>query len=237
MLNENKILAIIPARAGSTRISQKNTKVFAGKPLVSWTIEAAKRSKYIDRIIISTNDDLVIKIAKEYKINVSFKRPENLSGNNAASEKVVMHTIKKIEEKENHKYDYCILLQSTSPLRTTDQIDEALEKIVNNKKAKSLVSVGTFEKSPYWIKKISSSGFLQNFIKEKDCERKAKNNKLYMPNGAIYIAPVEIIKKEMNFYTDKTIYYIMDEISSIDIDTEFDFKLAEHFFKNYLCIK
>lgn len=235
MLNGKKIIAIISARRGSKRLPGKNIKEINGFPLVVWSFIAAKKSKYIDRIIVSTDDTSIIKIAKEYKIDAPFVRPSRLATNKISSEKVILHAIKWLEDKEGDSYDYLVSLQPTSPLRCASHIDAAIKKIENDKNAKTLVSVSKIQKSPYWIKRADKKGFLHNFICGVKNWHKKNISSLYLPNGAIFVCSTRQFKKESAFYTNKSIYYEMDEISSIDIDTDFDFEIAEFFMKTNNC--
>ena len=140
MINGQSILAIIPARRGSKRLPGKNIKILGDKPLIAWTIEAAKNSQYIDHIIVSTDSDKIAKVAKNWGVAVPFERPSYLSTDEASSEDVIVHTLNWIEENEGILFDYFILLQPTSPLRQTKDIDQALE-LMEKKNASSVVSV------------------------------------------------------------------------------------------------
>ena len=122
MIGKKKLLAVIPARGGSERIPKKNILNLSGKPLISWTIEAALASKYIDDVVVSTDDNEIFTIAKKYGAKVPFIRPDKFSSNHASSISVVLHVIDFLQ-KVNESYDYIILLQPTSPLRTVKNID------------------------------------------------------------------------------------------------------------------
>ena len=129
MINTNSILAIIPARSGSKGLPNKNTLNLLDKPLIAWTIEAAKKSKYLDRLILSTDCDKISKIAQKYNCEVPFLRPKNLSTDISKGNDVIMHAIKTIKK----EYDIIVVLQPTSPLRTNDDIDLALEHMIKKK--------------------------------------------------------------------------------------------------------
>lgn len=142
----SKILAIIPARGGSKGVPRKNIRELAGKPLIAWTIEEAKKSKYIDRLILSTEDDEIIEVAKQYGCEVPFKRPIELAQDDTPGIDPVLHAIEQCPG-----YDYVVLLQPTSPLRTVDDIDGCIEQLLSSDGTNFCVSVTEPEKSPYWM--------------------------------------------------------------------------------------
>ena len=228
MLNNKKILALIPARGGSKGLPRKNIKPLLGKPLIAWTIEQALNSKYIDRVIVSTDDLEIAEISKKYGAEVPFIRPKELAQDDTPTIDVVFHTLDYFENK-GEKFDIVILLQPTSPLRETSDIDRALEMFINNEDALSLVSVKENEHPPFWSLKLESN-FLKPLFEEKlFFKRRQELPQSYMPNGAIFIARVDTLKQYKTFYTPKTIAYIMPPEKSIDIDTKFDFLLVESF--------
>jgi len=226
LLNNKKILALIPARGGSKGLPRKNIRPLLGKPLIAWTIEQALNSKYIDRVIVSTDDLEIAEISKKYGAEVPFIRPKELAQDDTPTIDVVFHTLDYFENK-GEKFDIIILLQPTSPLRETSDIDRALEMFINNEDALSLVSVKENEHPPFWSLKLKKN-FLKPLFEEKFFfKRRQELLQSYMPNGAIFIAWVDTLKEYKTFYTPKTIAYIMTPEKSIDIDTKFDFLLAE----------
>ena len=136
MIGNKSVLAVIPARLKSKRLIKKNIKILKGKPLIFWTHKEAKKSKYIDKIILSTESRKIRKVAKKYNIDVPFLRPNYLAKDNVNSGKVCLHILKKIKK----KYDYILLLQPTSPLRKSKHIDNAISFFHKNKR-KSLISI------------------------------------------------------------------------------------------------
>jgi len=223
MYKDKTYLAIIPARGGSKRLPNKNILDLAGKPLISYTIEAAKKSKYIDEIIVSSDSDEILEIVKEYNIK-TIKRPDYLASDTAKTIDVIKHVI----EIMNKKYDYIVLLQPTSPLRNEKHIDEAIE-LLNVKEADAIVSVCEMEHSPLWSNTLPSSLSMEGFIREEIKNKRSQElEKYYRINGAIYICKTDELLKQNTLFLDKNIFaYIMDRKSSIDIDDEIDFKLAE----------
>lgn len=224
MIKDKKILVIIPARGGSKGIPHKNIKELNGKPLIAYTIQCAIESKYIDRVIVSTEDINISNVAENFGADVPFLRPEVLAEDDTPSIDVILHCINTLEA-NNEYYDYICLLQCTSPFRTVDNIDEAIYKLIE-KNGSSLVSVCESEVNPYWMKKINDEKLI-DFIKEIDASRRQDLPKIYRLNGAIYISKVNELKQLKSWYGKNTIPYIMNRKSSIDIDEPIDFKFAE----------
>lgn len=221
MTSPPKILAIIPARKGSKGILSKNTKLIYNKPLISWTIEAAQKSKYIDKIIISTDCVKVKKIAKSYNINVPSLRPANISRDSSSSDEVIKYEINR-----EKGFDIICMLQPTSPLRDFKDIDSAFEEFFNNK-CSALVSVCKNQHSPYWSFEIDGK-YLKTLFPNKNINKRRQDlPDTYMLNGAIYIAAVDFYKEQSSFITNQTIPYIMPFYKSIDIDSIEDFEIAE----------
>ena len=226
MIKNKSILAIIPARKGSKRLVGKNMLDLNGKPLIAWTIEEALKSKYIDNIIISTDDENIINLSKQYKgINVPFVRSKGLSSDKATSLDVVLHAINYFSC--NHKnFDYVMLLQPTSPLRKSKDIDYSIEEL--SEEDKSVVSVCETDHSPLWSNRLPDNKSMKNFLsKEIQNLRSQDLPKYYRLNGAIYISEVEYLVKEKGFLGDQTKAYIMPIERSIDIDTKKDLELCK----------
>jgi len=218
-----KIIGIIPARGGSKGLLRKNILPLAGKPLIAWTIEAALKSKYLARVIVSTDDPAIAKISKKHGADVPFMRPRKLSTDRAKSIDVVFHVLRCLPE----KYDYAVLLQPTSPLRTAADIDACL-KLCITKKANSCVSVEEADRNPYWMYSLNKKGMMRKLIEtKKQIDRRQDLPKAYALNGAIYVARVDRLLNNKAFVTAETYAYVMPHERSIDIDSEIDFRFAE----------
>lgn len=220
-------LAIIPARGGSKRLPRKNLLDLNGKPLVAWSIEAGLNSKYIDKVVVTSDDADILNIAKYYGV-LSINRPIELSSDTATTFDAVEHAIENIKY-----YDYIVLLQPTSPLRTEWHIDKAIEFLIN-KEADAIVSVCEMDHSPLWSNTLddtlSMAEFLTKSIKNK---RSQDLDSYYRINGAIYICDTKKLLKEKGFFIENGIYaFKMDRETSIDIDNEIDFQLADLILKN-----
>lgn len=225
MFDNKRILAIIPARGGSKGVPRKNIRNLAGKPLIAWTIEEANKSKYIDRTIISSDDEEIMMVAKKYGGDVPFKRPEKLAQDASPGIDTILHAISLIEG-----YDYIVMLQPTSPLRTVEDIDGCIEFFTENN-AHSCVSVTEAEANPYWMYNIDSSKNnlmtpILNLSKELFYQRQ-KLPKVYQLNGAVYIAEKNWLIEHETFIDNETIGFIMPQLRSYDIDNEMDFRITE----------
>lgn len=224
MYKNKKFLAIIPARGGSKGIPNKNIMDICGKPLIAYTIEAGKKSKYIDEIVVSTDSDSIKVVAKQYGAKVPFLRPEQLSNDTAKSIDVVLHAID-FYKNNNMNFDYIILLQPTSPLRTFEEVDKAIEKLVNYDR-KSLVSVCEADENPVLMRTIQDEKLREVISFEGKNLRRQDLPTFYIFNGALYINSVDMLINEKKFVNENTIPYVMDKESSIDIDTTLDAKLV-----------
>ncbi|HEY9062154.1 MAG TPA: acylneuraminate cytidylyltransferase family protein [Pseudobacteroides sp.] len=225
---DNLIHCVIPARKGSKRLKGKNTRLFLDKPLISWTIEEAMKSKNIGSITVSTDDEAVMEIANNYGISI-LQRPQELAADDSTTSDVVLHFISGMMERGD-AVSHIMLLQPTSPLRTAKHIEEAIDYyFFNIDKIDSLISVSRSEHPPWWNKKIGENGLLTDafpydrskFNKSQDFPR------TYIVNGAIYIAKVDELIIHKGFETGRILPYIMERQCSIDIDNEFDLLLAE----------
>jgi CMP-N-acetylneuraminic acid synthetase len=226
MIDDKKLLAIIPARGASKRLPRKNILDLSGKPLIAWTIEAALGSKYIDRVVVSTDDQEIANIAKKHGADIPFIRPSELATDQTTSVDVVLHLLNQLEKIED-KYDYVILLQPTSPLRTAKNIEEAI-KLLRTKNSDAVISVCESGHPPLWYNTLPDDMSMDNFL---DASIKNKRSqdlpKQYRINGAIYISSIERLRNESSFFLSENCHaYIMEQNVSIDIDTRDDFDFA-----------
>lgn len=199
--------------------------------MIGWTIEAAKESKYIDEVVVSTDDNELAKISKEFGASVPFMRPDQLATDMADSYSVVMHCLNYFKI-NNVNFDMVLLLQPTSPLRTGKHIDEAIESYFE-KNAKAIISVCECDHSPLWSSVLPVDKSLVNFISPEIAGLRSQDlPKYYRLNGAIYVFDVkEYIKSKGNLYGENSFAYEMNNQSSIDIDTKIDFQLAKLIFQ------
>lgn len=233
MYNGKTILALIPARAGSKRLPYKNTRPLLGKPLISWTIEQAKNSKYIDATVVSTDDQKLSEISRQWGADVPFLRPKGLATDRAKVIDVIIHAIDWFE-RNGKSYDLIILLQPTSPLRLPEDIDKTI-KYLFLREAKAVVSVSEVDCHPYWMNTLPNNGSMMNFLRHDVMNRnKQELPVFYRLNGALYLAYSDYLKKQRSFFGNDTFAYIMPRERSVDIDDEIDFCLAETIFRRKL---
>ena len=226
MINNKKILAIIPARERSKRLPGKNTMKLAGKPMIAWSIESANKSKYIDEIIVSTDSNKIKEVAKYYGAKVPFLRPAELASDTAKTIDVVNHVLDYLDKNKTN-FNYIILLQPTSPLRTSVDIDHSIEML--NERVCSVVSVCEAEHSPLWYNTLPENHSMKNFISQEIKNIRSQDlPQYYRLNGAIYLSDINHFKKSNGFLGDKTFAYIMDRKYSIDIDNNEDFDYCEY---------
>ncbi|MBF0504253.1 MAG: acylneuraminate cytidylyltransferase family protein [Candidatus Omnitrophica bacterium] len=225
MYKNQRIIALVPARGGSKGLPHKNIRLLEGKPLIAWTIEQAKKSKYIDRVIVSTDDKKIANISKQYQAQVPFLRPAALATDKAAMMDVVFHAMEWIK-RNNDSYDLIMLLQPTSPLRKSRDIDDAI-KWLFKKNAKAIVSVCKTEHHPYGANVLPKNGCMGTFIRPEIVNKNRQQLPVfYRINGAIYLANWSYLKKNRQFLGKKTYAYIMPAVRSVDIDSHMDFEFA-----------
>lgn len=223
MIEGKTVLAIIPARGGSKGIARKNIRYLGGKPLIAWAIEAAKKSKYIDRLILSSDDVEIIEVAKGFGCDAPFVRPSELAQDDSPGIDPVLHAMDNLSK----EYDYVALLQPTSPLRNEDDIDGCLEMCVNAN-SQSCVSVAETKHNPYWMYHLDKDSILVPLFESgKEYTRRQELPKVYAINGAVYVAEFHWLRAEKKFIGENTLAYIMPEERSVDIDSEADLELLE----------
>ncbi len=226
MYAKKRILAVITARSGSKGIPDKNIKHFAGKPLVYWTIKEALKSKYIDKLIASTDNQKIAAICRRFGAAAPFLRPNALAMDKANSMDALRHAYNFFKAKQEY-FDLILLLQPTSPLRKTEDIDGAI-KFLFEKKAKAVISVARAFISPLWVNKLPQNKCMKDFL----AKQAANKNRQALPeyfqlNGAVYLGFSECVLKNNSFFGPRTFAYLMPRERSIDIDDMIDFKLAE----------
>jgi CMP-N-acetylneuraminic acid synthetase len=235
MIGEKNILAVVPARGGSRSIPQKNLFPLMGIPLICHTLKAAKESRYLEEVILSSDDDNIIAVASKWGINVPFKRPAELAQDDTPMAPVLHHALVAMEEFSRKRFDIVVLLQPTSPLRTSKHIDDAIE-LYEQKRADSVVSVVQVPHNltPTSLVQIGKEGKLLPYERtgQKMILQRDKKPSFYARNGpAVLVLARHIILENKPFYTDNTFPYIMPREDSIDIDEPIDLELAEFFLK------
>ncbi len=220
MIARRSVLAIIPARGGSKGVSRKNVRLAGGKPLIAWTIEAARQSRFIDRLILSSDDAEIIRVATEWGCEVPFVRPAELARDETPGIAPVMHALQTLPG-----YDLVVLLQPTSPLRSTEDIDACIAACAEGK-TPACVSIVEAEESPYWMYTLQLGGKMHPLLPSVDViTRRQDLPKAYLLNGAVYVADSAWLLCNGSFLSAETLGYVMPRERSLDIDTELDLKL------------
>lgn len=226
MYKNKRILAVIPARGGSKGLPGKNIRPFSGKPLIAWTIMRASASRYLDKVIVSTDDLKISEAACKYGAEAPFLRPKKLATSSAKIVDVLIHALD-FFEKKGSKFDIIMLLQPTSPLRKTEDMDEAI-KLLFLQNAQAIVSVCPVEHHPLWSNILMRDGRMKNFVIQNTANKNRQElPEYYRINGAVYLAYSSFLRRHKNFITNRTYAYKMPQARSVDIDTELDFKLAQ----------
>jgi CMP-N-acetylneuraminic acid synthetase len=228
MYKGKTFLAIIPARGGSKRLPMKNVLELAGSPLIKWTIDAGIGSQYIDKVIVSSDDDDIIRISSKCGASTPFKRPRNLSGDDVNKSVVIKHAINYYKEKLDEYFDYIVYLQPTSPLRESKHIDSAVKELFL-KGGDAIISVCRTECPIPWcgtLPKDKNMDLFLDYDVANSQSQKFINN--YRLNGAIYICNTnKFIESGCMFLKEKTYAFEMSRSASIDIDYEDDFQYAQ----------
>ena len=233
MYKEKTFLAIIPARAGSKGLPGKNIKELCGKPLISWSIEKSLKSSYVDEVMVTTDSEEIAHISKEYGALVPFLRPDYLASDTATSFDAIKHTIEFYKNEMKKEFDYIVLLEPTSPLREDNDIDNMIEKIVNNEENfDSIVSIGEVHEHPSIMKKIKNEIFLEPYCKELEMKSRRQDNDIaYFPYGVAYIVKTKNLLQEETFYTKRNAFYEIKRYQCYEIDDIYDFLAIENIMK------
>jgi len=227
-----RILGIIPARGGSKGVPKKNIKFLGGKPLIAYTIEATKNAKGLTQVILSSDNDEIIKTAQDYGLEVPFKRPANLATDESPTILTVIHALEYFKEK-GIEFDAVCLLQVTNPFRTSELIDKALKKFKNSK-ADCLISVleVPHEYNPHWVFEKNAKGNLEISTGESEIISRRQDLPIsYYRDGSIYIAKTEVILNQKSLYGKSIAYMEADKTTHVNIDTMEDWEKAEELSK------
>ena len=222
------IIAIIPAREGSKGVPLKNMTLVNKKPLIDWTIDAALHSKYISAIVVSSDSDVILNHVKQNDNVICIERPSNLAKDDTPTEPVIIQALEQLEEKE---FDVVLLLQPTSPLRTSEDIDNAYEAFIKSE-ATALISVTEPKHHPLKSFKKNDEGYLEGLVNDKfPFMPRQELPEVYQPNGAVYMIYKKDFLESHKLITTSTIPFMMSLENSIDIDTLDDIKMVERLFK------
>lgn len=223
MIAGKRVLAVIPARGGSKGVPGKNIRPLAGRPLIAWTIAAAGHAPEIDRAVVSSEDADIIETARQWGGEAPFVRPAELARDDTPGIAPALHALDALPE----SYDYVVLLQPTSPLRTGADISAALALCVEQN-APACVSVSAPQHAPWWMFRLDEARRMHSlFPKDALPARRQDMPEVYALNGAVYVAKVSWLRETRSFLTPETVAYVMPRERALDIDTELDFTVAE----------
>lgn len=232
MIEKKTVLAVITARGGSKGLPGKNIRPLAGKPMLAWTIEAARASRYVDRVIVSTDDDAIAAVAAACGAEVPFRRPPELSGDTAQIEDAVRHAMVWMTE-HDRSYDYVVHLTPANPLRTAADVDRAIESLDANPVAEAVLTVVQCEKTPLFANQLPPDRNLNGFIAE---EIKFKNRQelpiYYQLAGSVSASTWESFLTHKSFLTPRSYALVVGERTGTDVDSLKDFLMAELYFSH-----
>ena len=224
------MIAIIPARGGSKGVPHKNIKMLCNKPLIAYTICAARGASCIDRVIVTTDDEEIATVASEYGAEIPFIRPAYLASDTAVAPDVYLHAVEYLMDNEGISIEKFMVLLPTAPFRTSGHIDEAYS-LFNGSGATTMVSVKEAEIPPSWYLSLDDEGHIRSCdfgMSINDTNNRQFASKYYICNGAIYILDYRLLKQKKTYFCEDTIPYVMNALDSIDIDNADDFKYAEY---------
>jgi CMP-N-acetylneuraminic acid synthetase len=219
-----KILALIPARGGSKGIHRKNIRLFDGKPLIAWSIEAAKKSPSVAAVVVSTEDEEIADVARDFGADIPFIRPKHLSEDATSGMDPVFHALGILKG-----FDFVLLLQPTSPLRTAQDIEDIV-KFRERLGVPAAVSVSECKLHPSCVYGITRDERFELLSGQPFNRPRQVLPPVYIPNGALYLAECAWLEKKRSFVSEETGAFVMPPERSIDIDTEFDWNIAEFLF-------
>ena len=228
MYQDKTIVGIITARGGSKGIPRKNIRPFCGAPLISWTIAAAHASTLLDRVIVSTDDEAIVQVAEAFGASVPFRRPAELATDTATSLDVVVHSLTWLRDHDNVVFDYAMILQPTSPLRTAADIDGCIQKIVETNADSVMSMVQLVDISLSKIKMIDGDRIRSFQPEGKVSARRDELSEVYKRNCAVYLTRTALLMSGDLFGADSRAYLMPSE-RSVDINTPYDFLVAETF--------
>jgi len=221
-----RVLAVIPARGGSKGIPNKNILPLAGRPLIAWSVSAARESGCVDRVVVSTDSQVIADLARECGAEVPFLRPPELARDDTPTTDSVRHAVCWLDEHQDYRPDAVVILQPTCPLRTPDDIRQSVA-LFCEKQAQSVVAICEAKPHPLWMKQVEADGRLTSFLPGwEHATRRQGLPHVYALNGALYLVASDILVEQNTVYPDRTFAYIMPKERSLDIDTLWDFHLA-----------
>ncbi|TDA65746.1 acylneuraminate cytidylyltransferase family protein [Sulfuricurvum sp. IAE1] len=231
MISDKKVLAVVPARSGSKGLPGKNIRPFCGKPLLQWSVEHGLKAACVDRVVVSTDSEIIADIAMSSGADVPFLRPPELASDTATSVDVVLHAAGYLAE-HGDPFDLVVLLEPTSPLREAKDIDSAMNMLFADPQAESIVSVAPVgSQHPSFLMKLDTVGNLTPFAGSFRVLRRQETEPLFFLDGTLYISKLPYLGDKKTFYHDRTMGYVVPKFKSFEIDDIDDFIVCEAVFR------
>lgn len=227
MINSKSVLALVTARGGSKGLPGKNLRPLLGKPLIAWSIEHGLASRYVDDVVVSTDDEGIASAARAHGAQLPFMRPAELASDTATSVDVILHAVDTLAG-EGRRYDLLVLLEPTSPLREPADIDRALETLLANPQAESIVGVAKVESGhPAFLLRRDGDFLAPYSQQEFGAKRRQDISELFFLEGTVYVSWVESLRRRRGFYHERTLPHIVPKYKSFEIDDITDFVVVE----------
>lgn len=227
MIQGKSVLALVPARGGSKGLPGKNVRPLLGKPLIGWSIDQGRASKYIDAVVVSTDDAAIATVARDHGAELPFMRPSELASDTASSIDVILHALNTLEQ-AGRRYDVLVLLEPTSPLRETADIDAALETLLAHPEAQSIVGVAKVESChPSFLLRRKGVLLEPYALQEFGAKRRQELDELFFLEGTVYITWVDALRTRRGFYHERTMPYVVPKYKSFEVDDLTDFTVIE----------
>lgn len=231
MYKGKRIMAIVPARGGSKGLPGKNIRPLCGKPLIGWTLESAKKSKYLDEIFVSTDSREIADVAETFGVRVPELRPDELASDTATSASVVLYTID-YYRKQGVFFDYFVLLEPTSPMRKDCDIDNAITLACENPEKAGVVSLGEVHmEHPLIVKKLEDNNAIVPYVEAQKVTQRQQLAKAYFPYGVVYLVKISDFEKNQLFYGKDSLPYFIDRWQCYEVDDIYDFVAIEAIIK------
>lgn len=233
MYASKSILGIIPARAGSKGIPKKNLRPIAGQPLICWTIEQCRKSRFLDKVVVSTDGEEIADVSRSAGADVPFLRPVAFAADSSPTSDVVLHALEFFENIGEY-YDFVAILEPTSPLRKPTDIDRGIQTLAESEGADTLVTVGEVHtEHPLIVKRIENNRVVPYMPETRRIYQRQQADKAFFPYGVLYLSRCRVFKKSKTFYTEKTLPLLIDRWQNYEIDDETDFLVVENLIKKY----
>lgn len=234
MIQGKSVLALVPARGGSKGLPGKNLRPLLGKPLIGWSVDQGRASQYLDAVVVSTDDDVIAAVAREHGAEVPFMRPPELGTDTASSIDVILHALDTLEQNDR-RYDLVVLLEPTSPLRETADIDIALEALLAHPEAQSIVGVTKVESGhPSFLLRREGALLAPYAPQEFGAKRRQDLDELFFLEGTVYITWTDALRERRGFYHERTMPHIVPKYKSFEVDDLTDFIVIEALMAAYI---